>query len=898
MNLLPSKPFFCGRANDLKELKRAIPERNVLIIAGIGGIGKTALLLQLAYDLLEEPGRGENLIWVSSKSGWNDDDLFSEIVQKIAQLSGDKKYTSGFKGAPAEIIGMLEDLSLILFLDDFHLVENEHTRGLITAGSESLKSGKIIIATRKRLSLAPLELIEIYQRKIEGLEDSDASDLMDNLLRSQGLKTLTEEKKGRIFQKTKGHPFSLKLFFSLLITGRHSLESLLSESSGFLDEMDKFLFHKLWENLTEAERQVLCRLSILRIPVSADRFPLFDRSDLAAACRLLIEKYLIETDSEGRVHLHDLLREYAALQLPEDSRRKFHEQVALHFFNQNELNVSEMKESYYHYWEAGDKKKAIDVIIRISRQFLLIAEDSENFLPHLNDAINFCENYREQELMETKAQILIEVGKSEEALSLLQKIVDQRAFHYLRAYLHYQKGEDRQALDDALAALSSDGGETLIPEIKHLIGVIYFFLGESGKAEENCLEALKMAGDQKLTFLVSRTLIDLGNTRARMGKLQEALDNFREAEQILRSHNLISQLSKLLISAANLCLELQDYGMARKCVSEVIGIALDSKKYYRNLIYCYGISGDIDFAARDFESAYRNYSEALRLIELYKYYCVKLELMGYQGRALACLGRLDEAEEVFGRAFKIMNDDSPYIRNIFLEEYAQFLLMRGKPEALARFQEVRDFARQSSYQELLLKSLFFISKILKTSGSREADDCGREFRMKMEEASQAVRNRLKTFFQWFDEQSADYKTGGFVLSRKGRAQITDSEIRKLQGGEFEIFIDFINRDLSVDGQKIGIFKKRILVPLITALACRPGRIMKPSEISALVWNKEYDPETDSQTLRKNVSRLREMLGDGKGERFILAGPEKGSYLFNDKVNFCVIISGTLDSDRK
>ncbi len=85
------------------------------------------------------------------------------------------------------------------------------------------------------------------------------------------------------------------------------------------------IFDQSWQLLTQKERDVFKRLSVLRGSFSREAAERIAGASLAILSAL-VDKSLMRTESRARYHIHELLRQYAALQLaqsPEDIARVY-----------------------------------------------------------------------------------------------------------------------------------------------------------------------------------------------------------------------------------------------------------------------------------------------------------------------------------------------------------------------------------------------------------------------------------------------------------------------------------------------------------------------------------------------------------------------------------------------
>ncbi|MDD2717553.1 MAG: tetratricopeptide repeat protein [Candidatus Wallbacteria bacterium] len=891
--MIPSIPAgFCGRQVELQQLLNAFPLRKLLTIAGIGGIGKTALALAFAHKLEERPECTGRVVWISCRNGWGNKDFQAEIVHGVVELTGNKKYSSSFARSPLLLVSMLEENSIILFIDNFHLVESEETRDLLRTAKDYLKSSKIILITRKRPSLSPLEAVELYELRLAGLSREDSAKMASGLLRTAKFESLPSDTKIRILEKVNGHPFSLKLFLGLLTVGEHTPESLLS-SSEFEQEKDRNLLDQLWISLSMDEQEFLKSICFIRIPVRMERLPGFSDKTRSLVKRLL-DNFLVESDAEGRIFLHNLLREYTQRKIDQKDMILIHKKIAVSF-SMDQAEIQELREAYFHFLEAGDSRKAVDALILLSRQLQVLGEDTGNFYHLLCEALNFSDCYRHQELVSSRIEFLIFHRAFSEADELLSEIKGQKDFNYLSGLKYYYSGHHQQSIESLEIALKDDLSTEQRLYTFSTIASAYNRLGKIPKAEQYFQLALKEGGKGIFPVLHASAMSTYAVFLAHRGQVQEALEYYQKAETIERGCHALVNLSTTLYNKALLLYHLNEIDQSAACLSESRNLCLKINDQM-GLIYIYYLYGELYHFREDFENSLKFFQLGLEL-------ALKKGLLHEQGflrRELGNLhsrmGQFKEAEFHYQSGLKIYQTvDSSVERTRTQQGYGQYLLLSGRSgEAREFFEKAVEFGKISDNPQILARSYYFLYLQSRLASGSGADDFYRQYLIQMEKLPVTAQDKLQKEFKWYEEKLiTSSPEGDFTLLVRGREiqTATASEIRELESksGEYEIFVDFSGRRFSIQGSEVPVFKKKVLVPLLLEFLRQPGRVIKSQEIFETVWGRKYNPESDGGALRKTISRLREMLGDNKRERFICSASEKGCYFFNPQVNYCIII---------
>ncbi|WKV51505.1 tetratricopeptide repeat protein [Dickeya fangzhongdai] len=247
-----------GRQDDVKKIKQlcygAFP---VISIVGEGGVGKTALALKVAYEILEDDNNPfDAIVWVSSKTTQITVNEIKEIKEAISdsigiiqeisnQIIGVNTNQSNFN----EIIDYLATFKIILFIDNLETILDDNIREFVGA----LPQGSKIVIT-SRIGLGAFE----YPVKLQGIEESHASQLMRLLSKIRGVSSLEKinEKVSRSYvNRMSRNPSYIKWFVSSVQTGL-SPESVLQNSNMFLD----FCMSNVYEYLSVNARTLTAAL--------------------------------------------------------------------------------------------------------------------------------------------------------------------------------------------------------------------------------------------------------------------------------------------------------------------------------------------------------------------------------------------------------------------------------------------------------------------------------------------------------------------------------------------------------------------------------------------------------------------------------------------------------------
>ncbi|MDI6636472.1 tetratricopeptide repeat protein [Pantoea dispersa] len=257
-----------GRNDDVKKIKQlcygAFP---VISIVGEGGVGKTALALKVAYEILEDNKKPfDAVVWVSSKTTQITIHEIKEIKDSISTSVGViQEISNQVIGLPSsqigfeEIIEYLSTFKIALFIDNLETILDENIKNFVG----SLPMGSKIIIT-SRIGLGAYE----YPVKLQGIDESYASQLLRVLAKIRGVETLAtlEEKTLRAYvNRMYCNPSYIKWFVSSVQTGL-SPESVLQNSNMFLEFCMSNVYQYLSLNARNLTSAMQCAPGLRDVP--------------------------------------------------------------------------------------------------------------------------------------------------------------------------------------------------------------------------------------------------------------------------------------------------------------------------------------------------------------------------------------------------------------------------------------------------------------------------------------------------------------------------------------------------------------------------------------------------------------------------------------------------------
>ena len=143
---------FVGRIKDKEELKKKITgPYPVISVIGVGGIGKTSLVLSCLYDMLDKDIKFDTIIWITLKTKGLYNGDFKEIKNVILNLDDNfKQLNKNFKNDNLsnvqDILSYMDNNKTLLVIDNLETLSNDKT--IIKLFEEIPQGSKILITSR------------------------------------------------------------------------------------------------------------------------------------------------------------------------------------------------------------------------------------------------------------------------------------------------------------------------------------------------------------------------------------------------------------------------------------------------------------------------------------------------------------------------------------------------------------------------------------------------------------------------------------------------------------------------------------------------------------------------------------------------------------------------------
>ena len=324
-----------GRKAELERLLKFISldyRAPIITVDGIGGVGKTALVIEAAYQCLEASVCGasspqtpvfDSIIFTSAKETRllprskirpslihnTLDDIFRVIANaldnpKILRETGEEQVNLVYEN--------LSKQRTLLIVDNFETVEEKFQEEILSFLSDIPNTTKAVITTREKALLYGNICLPSLSRE-------DSFRLIEQRTLEKGIK-LTQSQADSLFTSLSGIPLALIYAVGQLAIG-YTLETIVERRSSTTKDLCYYCFKDLVEPLRGKPAHKLL-MSLALFPHSSDREAMVEVAGLNEQPNYVVDEGLSQllrrfliSHQEGRYEMISLTREYALAEL-------------------------------------------------------------------------------------------------------------------------------------------------------------------------------------------------------------------------------------------------------------------------------------------------------------------------------------------------------------------------------------------------------------------------------------------------------------------------------------------------------------------------------------------------------------------------------------------------------
>jgi len=621
---LPNRQRFFGRADIIAEAMEALsPEERGwgVLIDGLGGIGKTALALELAHRSREKRAF-EEYIWVSAKTsrlapeGIQVDEpdftsagtMFDAIARDLGRPAIQKLPSNEEKrNALKDALGQRQ--ALLVLVDNLETLSDEDQKEVIRFLRRLPEGCKAIATSRERHGAEEAHVIRLSRLPWE-----DARQLIENEGRKEKRVQRRLEQEGidrwhQLYEAVGGSPLAIIWAIGLMRSRHKSFDGVLSMlyDGNQTSDLNRFIYDEAVGKLGVDSRKLLAALSLF--PGAADEEALqsvtglpptkFDTAQEALSnLSFLVEE--LDKNLGKKWDLHPVTRRFAStLQVPwGESFPSRYAQYWLEFSQrygfddwrsypkiQRELdNIMAAVNWVYTEWDRRNREDK-EPARRKKPGFFRILLGSENANTH------------RQEQETDPAQLLVDFGNAlssfldaagywtfrhalcewtVEAANQLGDLTSVGWHSYNLGWLYAKRGDLTTAskwAEQAWKAFKQSGNHLDEAEGRRLMGVIEEYKGDLNRAGAIYKEVLRIYEENGAAEDVGLLQCDMGDLVRKQGDLSAA-KRYYERAQAIWQNNRPDYSVAVLNNLGLMALTMNEYPSAQEYFEQALSVAL------------------------------------------------------------------------------------------------------------------------------------------------------------------------------------------------------------------------------------------------------------------------------------------------------------------------------------
>ncbi|MGV0108028.1 hypothetical protein NSTCB13_06939 [Nostoc sp. DSM 114160] len=612
---------FIGRDYEILRLERAFRQNHVVLVQGMGGVGKTELVAGFARWLDDTQGRTGGIFFTSFEQGAG----LSQVINQIGRALGGERFSQMMPEQQEAVVRQyLQTHPCLLIWDNFEPVNGFPTgnepllsgeeRNKLKRFLKELRGGKswVLITSRREEAWLDCGYSLINLR---GLSQADAQELAAKILQTVGVerKNLPAEYL-ELLKLLGGHPLSLRVVLAHLKTQtpvqliealRRGLDTFRGQEEEGREKSLTVSLDYSFAKLSERTRRHLPFLALFSERVDTEllhRFSVSPDNSYGQAYRAVFSENLQKTD------WLQLLNEATAAGIMEylgyETIYKIH--PALPWYLRQQLNTIASQEVinrlekklviFYTYLAAHYDKQLIS---KAEIATFVLQVEEPNLLQNLRLAEQQEEWLEAQTILQTLGEVYQRIGRKPEFKSLRQRALKQIGIHLADA-----KAKGKAAVNFWIYLRGNEANEAA--QSANLAG--------ARKIYQKILDELIAFNDCSVNDKIALAYHNLGYVAQRQRQFDEAVDYYHKALKICEDvgdfHSAASNYHQIGIVAY----AQRRFDVAVDYYHKALKIYKDARDFY-NAAYVYVQLGSASQAQQRFDEAVDYYHKALKIFE-------------------------------------------------------------------------------------------------------------------------------------------------------------------------------------------------------------------------------------------------------------------------------------------
>ncbi|AFY44676.1 tetratricopeptide repeat protein [Nostoc sp. PCC 7107] len=693
---------FIGRDYEILRLERAFRQNHLVLVQGMGGVGKTELAAGFTRWLNDTQGRTGGMFFTSFEQGAG----LSQVINQIGRALGGERFSQMMPDKQEDVVRQyLQTNPCLLIWDNFEPVNGFPTgnepllsgeeRNKLKRFLKELRGGKSWVLITSRGEEAWLDC-GYSLINLRGLSQADAQELAAKILQTVGVerKNLPAEYL-ELLKLLGGHPLSLRVVLPHLKTQtpvqliealRRGLDTFRGQEEEGREKSLTVSLDYSFAKLSERTRRHLPFLALFSERVNADWLPLFSASpdnEFGQAYQAVFGENLQKPDWLR------ILNEAAAAGILEylfgETIYKIH--PALPWYLRQQLNTMASQEVinklekklliFYAYLADNYGEKLIS---NAELATFMLRVEEPNLLQNLRLAEQQQEWAYAQEILQTLGEVYERIGRKPEFKSLQQRALKQIGIHLADAkpkgkdafdFWIYLRGNEaiearlsgdlegagkvHQEILDELIALND-------PSVNDRIAVAYYQLGivaqeqrQFDVAVDYYKKALKIFEDAGDFYSAAREYHQLGIVAQEQRQFDVAVDYYKKTLKIYEDAGNFYYAATVYHQLGAVAEKQRQFDVAVDYYKKALKIKEDAGDFY-SAATDYHQLGNIAYKQRQFDVAVDYYKKALKIKEDAGDFYSAATVYHQLGMVAQEQRQFDVAVDYYNKALKIKED--------------------------------------------------------------------------------------------------------------------------------------------------------------------------------------------------------------------------------------------------
>jgi tetratricopeptide (TPR) repeat protein len=651
---------FIGRDYDILRLERAFCQNNVVLLQGMGGVGKTELTAGFARWLEETQGRS-HLFFTSFEHGASLNRVVNEVGRTVW---GDKFYQYAAEQQQKAVLKYLKQKPCLLIWDNFEPVAGfpEGTEPLLSKDErddlkrfvKELRGGQTWVLITSRREEAWLDF-GYSLINLQGLSPVDAQEFAAKILQSVGVerKNLPQEYLD-LLKLLGGHPLSLRVVLPHLQTQtatqviealRQGLDSLEKKTEAGRDKSLTASLDYSFSKLSEKARRHLPFLGLFSERVYRYWLTIFvgnPGSEVEHAYRNVFgdkikavdwEQILNEATEVGILeHLGSTVYKIHPV-LPWYLRQKL-------YTTANTTTIHELEKHLLIFYAALAENYAKEIISNPESTSLMLRIEEPNFLQMLLIA----EKKQDWHIVQLISTVLGEVykrwGRKQEFNSLRQRVLKQ-----IGTSLFEVKEKGNAAFDLWMYLQNNIANEASDVHDFEKAKVIY----------QTILDELVSLNSPSVNDGIATLNNNLASIAIKLRDFDTAIIHLQTALDIRESSGDFHRAAGIYLNISELAKTQRQFSKAINYSQRALKIYEDTKDLYK-VADAYSKLAEIRREQRQYEQAITHSKEALKIYEHFRDFHQAASVYHEIGNIKHLQGQDEESTKYYHKSLKIYED--------------------------------------------------------------------------------------------------------------------------------------------------------------------------------------------------------------------------------------------------